>query len=121
MCLYKTHIFPKRAKKDIIVYKALKYSEDTRSYYTPFRQEDVIFNTTLKSKKSIFKGIFKKHIQAEGVHSERTLFYATRFRWNLINPTFIFVAIIPKGSYYYIGEDGDMASNKLVITDRKVK
>lgn len=115
MCLIKTHCFPKKAKENITCYKYLKcrHSIDTLEYITPFMHEDVIpGETILTSAKNIFFGIFFKSIRSEGVHSykeKQPIFYSTGF-----------VAIIPKGAWYYEGEDGDLASSKLIITDKIV-
>ena len=111
MCLVKCHWFPKRAHEDIVCYKCLERCN--LGFVTPCQRTKVIpGGTILTSAKNIFWGIFRKKIYGEGVHSlaDCKLLYSN---------SIIFKAIIPKGAWYYKGKDGDLASNKLIITSKR--
>lgn len=111
MCLVKCHWFPKRAHEDIVCYKSL--SRGVLGFITPCYVTRVVpGKTILTSAKNIFWGIFHKEIGGEGVHSLAT---CTQLASNSI----VFKAIIPKGAWYYKGEEGDLASSKLIITSER--
>ena len=116
MCLYidKTKhrrgiikTYCKIAKEDICVYKLLRYVP-FRGYYTPFRYKPVIFNEnmcTLKADK--FKGTTTLNEITHGVHAylycPNSDFYQD------------FNAIIPKGTKYYLGKNGDIVAEQMLI------
>lgn len=111
MCLIKRHWFPKRAHEDIVCYKCLKRCDG--DFVTPYCRIKVVpGKTILTSAKNIFWGIFHKKIEGEGVHSLVNC-------KNLYSNSIIFKAIIPKGAWYYDGEYGVRASNKLIITSKQ--
>lgn len=109
MCLIKTHMFPKRAKEDIVVYKELN-NIGKYVYMTPYQHTPVKLNSYIYNSLPIWFGIFNSNkIEGEGVHSYT---YPSKG---------LFKAIIPKGSWYYIGWGiVDCASNKLYITNEQV-
>ena len=108
MCLIKIHRFPKLAKEDIVVYKELDIVEKNE-YKTPYQHVLVKLNSYIYNTLPIWFGIFNfRKIEGEGVHSYK---YPRKG---------LFKAIIPKGSWYYIGIIGNYASNKLYITNEQV-
>lgn len=111
MCLVKCHWFPKKAYEDIVCYKCLNRNDS--GFVTPYCRTEVIpGKTILTSAKNIFWGIFSKNIYGEGVHS---FVKGKKIGYRSV----VFKAIIPKGAWYYIGKDGDLASNKLIITGKR--
>lgn len=114
MCLYKKHFLPKRATKDISVYKALTEIPNS-CMVTPYMKMPIKFDTVIKAgKEGFWKSIFDTWTVGRGfIHSYTDLFIA---RINENRHDTIFKAIIPKGSLYYIGERNEIASTKLIIT-----
>lgn len=109
MCLLKKHFFPKYAFKDITVFKRVIKSSNI--YYTPYQLCYIEIGETYSSSENIFNSIFKYYIEGEGIHSYISLNSA---KFHDIAPNEIIVeCIIPKGSWYYLGEFDDIASNKL--------
>lgn len=106
MCLIKTHRFPKYTHKDIIVYKRLKSVHG--EWYTPYQCVNIKLNSLIYNHNLILYGVFTDTIEGCGVHS----YEEPRVS--------LFKSIIPKGSWYYIGNDGDIASNKLYVTNEQV-
>jgi len=120
MCLYiKKDTKRMRAENDILVYKNLDYSRRT-GYCTPYQYMRVEFNelgrAKLTSKIERIKGVIDRAIHSyynEKIAKETSLEskydYGTRTK----------LAVIPKGSLYYIGDDGDVASTQLYIFKTK--
>jgi hypothetical protein len=117
MCLYPTHKRPKRATKNITVYKWLE--KMGKDYYTsPYMHFRFVLGLTnkgcLKDAKQylrntgvigpgVFHAFVKERQPPGGVHGGSVL-----------------KAVIPKDSYYWLGEDGDIAATALrVIKPRK--
>lgn len=114
------------ADEDIMVLKELIHLKWS-AYVTPYYGACVCFNEDgIATLESLKKGVHRKNsliieeikypfgiedfeigkfYVAEGVHS---------YIRQDINSTYYY-AIIPKGSYYYIGIDNDMVSDKLII------
>lgn len=104
--------------KPIIVYKIIMKTKT--GFKTPFRYYPVDFikNECVLKSKLIKDG----YIVDNGIHAYRSLDRAVsemeNLKWFSFNCSFIvFKAIIPKFSNYYIGCDGDIVSNKMIITD----
>lgn len=114
MCLHKKHFLPKIATKDIPVYKVLTEIPDS-CMVTPYMKIPIKFNTIIKAgRKGFWESIFDIYIVNEGfIHSYTDLLTA---RINENRADTIFKAIIPKGSLYFIGENNEIASTKLIIT-----
>lgn len=105
--------------KPIVVYKIIMKTKT--GFKTPFRYYPVDFiknEYVLKSKL-----IKNNHIVDEGIHAYRSLKTAVAYAYDISMNSWIranyivFKAIIPKFSNYYIGCDGDIVSNKMIITD----
>lgn len=123
MCLRKVSYMPRIATKDITVYKVVykEYSEDFK-YKTVCRNSPIKLGTCYKgifqSKGSVIRSIFSKYINDGYIHSFSTiedssyLLYSTRYHYPY-KRVCILRAIIPKGTIYYKGAGGDLASRKL--------
>lgn len=113
MCLYKTHLFPKRSNNPIKVYKNVIIVNG--KYRTPFIDLEVNIGDTIKAKKHWFWGIFKTTIKSEGVHANRIpMSISTNFvsSWAEV---VIIEAEIPPHVPYWIGKDGDIAASKIKL------
>ena len=117
MCLVTDQICPIKARKDIEVYKILKYCTETNTIVTPFVHYPVLTKTMDTYKESIepAHGIYHRLIIRKGmIHSYGTLPY-------LCGAEIVFVvkAIIPKGTLYYTSEaegpNKEYASKKLIL------
>lgn len=114
MCLFKAHRFPKIAWKPIKVYKYL-YEGIGGKLYTPSQITRINLNVPIRSKRNFIFGIFKDIIEGEGVHSSLEGIPT----WDLVYLKCN--AVIPRFSLYWIGERGDIASTKLIVTDKYVE
>lgn len=96
------------AKKDIKVWKILKcYDGIYRSPFRGFKYEpDVLYKAILKPDIEFSRAIFHA-----GLHSYRTCSKATYKRGS---GAVIIEMIIPKGSKYVIGTNGNIVSNRLI-------
>lgn len=143
MCLYiekekHKNLCPRYATQDIKVIKMLRTDG-----LTPYRKMPIQFHTLLESPLNLSKttvtanysfctdGDFQSCFNAiveEGLHafsSIRTaIFWRERLNrdpnWKsiLIGDVELYDAIIPKGSWYYYGKNGDVVSDKMFIGDR---
>lgn len=105
-----------KTKRNLIVYKRLSYysNYDNYSFYTPFQRLQV----KIGEKGSILKARFTySYFHNEintGIHA-----YATKkraIRSMRYNPGGIIIkATIPKGTRYYLGDDGDIVAMKMKI------
>ena len=116
MCLYTNSVFPKKAKKDIHVYKVLSYYSNIDGYKTPYRQARIDSATLTtgdkKMKKIIWSNIFRdcEYELEEGIHSYTTF---SGIQTNGV----ILEAIIPKGTLYYEDCLSDrVCSEKIIFT-----
>lgn len=109
--------------KPIIVYKVIMKTKI--GFKTPFRYYPVDFikNECVLRSKLRFKLIKDCRIVENGIHAYRSLIMAVAHAQDMGMRTWtptnyiVFKAIIPKFSNYYIGCDGDVVSNKMIITD----
>ena len=114
MCLIKKHKLPKIAWKPIKVYKVLGRDASTGQYYTPFLYVFVSLGDTINAYESWFPHLFSNTVLGEGVHSHiecPDIYFPYRV---------VVEAIIPRFSLYWEGEDGDIASTKLILTKKIV-
>lgn len=105
--------------KPIIVYKVIVKTKN--GFKTPFIYYPVDF---IKNKCVLKSKLIKNdHIVDRGIHAYRSLKTAVAHTQDMIMNSWIranyivFKAIIPKFSNYYVGCDGDIVSNKMIITD----
>lgn len=114
MCLYTKQICPIRARRDIEVYKVLRYDSVTDKIITPYTHFPVLTKTMDVSEESIRRGMFFVHIVGKGmIHSYNYCPALAGY-----SQTFFLVkAVIPKGALYYRGLCNDYASKKLILKD----
>lgn len=105
--------------KPIIVYKIIM--KTANGFKTPFRRYPVDF---IKNKCVLKSKLIKTdHVVDKGIHAYRSLNTAVAYAYDIVMHSWIrahyivFKAIIPRFSNYYIGCDGDIVSNKMIITD----
>jgi hypothetical protein len=125
MCLYTLHDRPKIAKKDMKVYKRLHYRDKTDKCMAPFQTG---FRYT--SFKTYPKVLFEEGLDGfrtvigEGYHAYRTFKYAWKDNlWALGVRTFaisqdvlrniIVEMIIPEGTRYFNGENGEIVAEQI--------
>lgn len=103
---------------DIKVYKALQFIKG-KSFATPFRGLDIDFDED--GKKVLEADHFYHHAAStvtHGIHAfysrERAKEYADdSFKCGCLE--ILFPAIIPAGTEFYIGDDGDIVAEKIII------
>lgn len=122
MCLYTKQILPKVAKKDIVVYKVLDHN-----MFSPYYGLSYLLNRKITSKLMRYDHVWNPSTQIfiveEGLHAytKRRVAYVKQHYLNKVDgedflTTYsVYKAIIPKGSKYYIGLNGDIASDALII------
>lgn len=114
MCLvislryHKYQLEPLIANEDILVYKRLNHYGKSKDYYTPVMDTIVNFYRNKAILQDNF-GLWNGCVE-EGIHS----YYVEKE-----NPFGMHYAIIPKGTKFFIGCDGDVVSEKLIIYKRK--
>lgn len=116
MCLTSQRKEPFIAKKDLKVFKLLT-RVGNNEYNTPYFDMPVKLNTTIKaeSQRRTELQYGKTLILGGYIHSKIGLLQ----NMPLLNPSMVVAeAYIPKGSKYYIGQDYDVCSDKLFITDK---
>lgn len=131
MCLKVKFPFPKKAKKDIKVYKVLMHNERKDIFYSPYMQAktNVTDVNDLSGKhilKIIFNAIFKGKVEDGFIHCCKELdlalkmekiLYMTIYCFDETENTWlvpvIYECTIPKGTYYYENKDF-IASRKLM-------
>lgn len=121
MSLKKKSLIPKIAKEDIIVYKVLQRGL-YGSLYTILTNDSVFIGATYKGKfrKSIYTlsnknpmnlitSLFSKYISSGYIHSLTHIPNDVEYAYGEV----VAKCIIPKGTLYFIGERGALASRKL--------
>ena len=116
MCLNASHPKVKILKEDKKVYKILEYKPKSPKYkyvswYKGFKYS---FNTlyTIKGKLTIYYGDVN-----EGFHAYRTKkAYKNSFAWGN-NRAVLVECTIPKGSEYFLGKNGDIVSNQIILNN----
>ena len=118
------------ATESILVTKMLEYGEFS-GWFTPYKYTLVNFRSGKTTMKPHNCSPFQEKVRvfynahgddttdiAYGIHAffsksvvEKEMVYYGRQQWN-IHP---FKAIIPKGAKYYVGAEGDIVSDKLIV------
>lgn len=122
MCLYTYQRKAKLALKDIVVYKVLSEGLTSPIMYWHKYILDTIHVSDMNHT-CIFKWDDERLLFSveKGLHSFRNIFAARRLcksetKYNNRHCKFyVYKAIIPAGSYYYIGKDNDIVSDRLII------
>lgn len=137
MCLYTKQICPIKARKDIVCYKVFVISNTCHTCITPtvnriipdprYTIKPFLMDDSNKSicRQAIYSGVygFKVTGISQGmIHAYQDVERARRAmeRFPLWAPLEIYECIIPKGTLYFKGLDGDICSKKLLIVKRVV-
>ncbi len=118
-----------KAKKPIVAYKLLEMQDGILA--TPYQYLPIKFRSGQKTVKgigfekensSLVNGMYKFPFVRYGVHAfshkksvEEALSNAKSMGWDFLN----YRAVIPAGSYFFIGSEGDIVSNKLIIFENE--
>jgi hypothetical protein len=121
MCLYST-TGKKIAERDIVCYKALGYMKGV--YYTPCRHK-IVKDSVLSGRRLFQGGLFrKKETIDEGmvtVINGGYIHVATKLAWLRFGyyDCHHFKCIIPKGTEYWVDDNGsEMAARKIRFVER---
>ena len=125
MCLVLLENKPKMAVKPILVYKVLEEIDAEKPLKTiketPFRYMRVKFKhrkTTLESKICVYYGSDNYAVH-ESIHAFRDISFSESVVRELDSHRVwgmkTYYAVIPKGATYYIGNNFDVATNKLIV------
>lgn len=115
---------PKTAKTDLRVYKIL--TQVSGCWFTPYQsvrlkfnlQNKIRYKSTIDAPLSHSSGLSYCARISRGIHSFYSYVFAiNEKRW--CGPGTVFYAVIPKGSKYYIGVEGDIVSSQLIIFRNK--
>lgn len=135
MCLYSNTNIPKIADSDIICYKILIKSED--EYYSPLMSSFSYCLNSLNKPTDEFNYLENKidyrfglfflidigylHCLTINGLNEYTIKDALqcdyKYPLSLCSSAYIARCYIPKGAKYYVGQDNDICSNLLFVTD----
>ena len=108
------------AKSDIVCYKRLNPVFDEKyQYRTPYQDAKVLFDEgkakIVSSKYGLYSPFSTTYDYSwsitEGVHS----YISFDDSYSCLCGQFVFIAVIPKGSKYYIGTWGDIVSDELIV------
>ena len=135
MCLIISKVYHKKdnnynvkclvAKEDILVYKCLDCLDG--KYYTPFQYMPIMFTKgkCVYNKVNMPKSkCYWNDTIGVGIHAYSTKvkaimvakdFHKTAKDFHKTNGTSMHYAVIPKGSNFYIGNNGDIVSNNLIV------
>ena len=134
MCLIRsnTNCGPKYAVEDIICYKILCKELWYDKYYSPYKFFEYELNKLVSSNFSFtlpFIGMPTPQIEynslklfrnfncvRQGLHSFEYLSDAITYN-KIFRKGIIFKCIIPKGSWYYEGRDGDLVSDNIIVIE----
>jgi hypothetical protein len=139
MCLLTNRIYPKRAKRDIVVYKVFLMQDENSDLLAPFQQTKYPTGTTeITAKEDIIKStrqkrLFKNRIVNAGyIHCLDTHFTASLLALRMhIHPNFkeffekngyntvIWKCVIPKGTLYF--EDNGNSEMGGSIAAKKIR
>ena len=119
---------PLIAERDITCYKILFTYEESgnKKYITPYRSTEVLSNTLIADRFQINISSYYKRVDL-GIHSFQTYYKALSERdyLNTSLPLFpkldkyvVKKAYIPKGTKYWIGENEEFCSERIVFTEK---
>lgn len=116
--LFNLKVKPKKARKDIVVYKVLRKTALCDYLYSPVRDFRYDLNKLYKvdSLDIHYDCPGSTFIKVErGLHAYSTLKRA-KDKFDTAYPYYrVYQAIIPKGSLYIEGEDEEIVSNQLIV------
>lgn len=124
MCLCKKSRIPRIAIKDIVVYKIVLPTKIVpNGYKTPYRNCIVYMNNLYHGKFDyqdiLFTSFIRSNIESGYIHSYTSL--ESLYNHAFFSYMYIIKCIIPKGTLYWIGDIGDIASRKLKYLDITVE
>lgn len=135
MCLITSNYYHKKdkfnnvkcfvAEEDILVYKCLDCING--EFRTPFQYMPIVFTkgkyiyTNVYMKKKTFCKMDEGGYVWSGIHAYRTMSraFAVSKSFYDFDGTYMHYAVIPKGSNFYIGNNGDIVSNNLIVYREK--
>lgn len=135
MCLrVKDNAYIKIAKEDIPCYKFVKHGFLNLFWHSPLYEKTVKrkYNKILKAvdhlkydceSSSFSRTSISEFIISQGFHAFLTE-RAAKNNYYLGSPSYfcdLRMAIIPKGSEYCFGENGDIVSNQIIVTRKTIK
>lgn len=132
MCLYTSQPKPYIAEEDIKVFKVLLFDFYKNKWVTPILLKDIKFDKVLNAEKLTEESLFPNYsytimkIETGFFHSFTDKIEAEKFIISFFteedNEIYekleVFDAVIPKGATYYIGNDNDICSDKLIILSK---
>lgn len=110
MCLYTKQTFPLIAQKDITVSKQLRKGCISPYFELRYKLGKSYFAEFRKAPSILTPGAYVIH---NGLHS-----FVSAFHPQIEYGCKTYKAYIPKGSEYYVGQEGDIVSNQLVVVRR---
>lgn len=112
MCLISKQSEPYIAKTHIVIYK-LVMKNPNGGYISPFRRYPYELNKVYEEVDNLQEN--SSHTHSGGwFHSFRT-YRRALLAYPHIKEFIIVTGIIPKGTLYYLGMDGDICSKKIII------
>lgn len=113
MCLNKSHLIPKISNGNVYCTKVCDKLHG--KFYTLCQNCEWKFSSPQIPKGGLLKFILSFHIYGAGVHAMQKIIPASKFIKQ--NGRYLILCKVPKGTMYYIGKDGDIASRKLEYVD----
>ncbi|MBO5627906.1 MAG: hypothetical protein J5965_02355 [Aeriscardovia sp.] len=134
MCLRTRQICPLRARKDIICYKAFIDAFDNPNYMgtlyiaqyikkptkAPFTLMDDT-NTPLSILRCNYSKVTKGaryQIWGGMIHAFKTMSISKKDYFRIVYKASVYKCIIPKGTLYYVGMDGDICAKKMLVIEK---
>jgi hypothetical protein len=123
MCLHikhKKYTVPRKAARNITVYKVLECSQHRTELVSPFWGYHYNLGELVTVDRDAWNmqrhsAKYDRMVHA-GLHAYRTKERAMEAAQSCTNAA-VFKAIIPKGAYYYVGKYSECASNKLLVKE----
>ena len=100
------------AQEDFWVYKILERDKGSSKWYTPYRKMDIEFGKVYEVEDMVANNNGEVN---EGLHA----FFKRKACWHSSSFERVFVAVVPKGSKYYVGAGGELVSDHLMILKKK--
>lgn len=120
MCLIAKHASAKIASDDIAIFKVLrKYGRVYKSPWwgTEWKLGEIKTSPMKRRLREFTKGWQKKMIN-QGLHAYLATPKRKRSTMMKFTHSVVFAGIVPKGSYYYLGEDNEIVANQMIMTKK---
>lgn len=128
MCLYVNSAYhpegkPTLAQWNIIVWKVLYYDSSLDRHTSPFRDYPYELGKEMRMDGDVLEAerVLARLVVEDGLHSFKVTDAAAAIKvfcngnslqWGWMK---VYPAVIPVGSLYYVGQDNDIASDRLVV------